>query len=130
MLPVSPDFIERIKRAAFAGDDVVGSFAPDEGLRLGVVLQQVIVDRFFEVIDAAIAPAADALCGDLGEEAFDEVHPGRACRREVQLEAGMFLQPGHHLGRLVGGVVVAQHRFAFIEYRRATCATETPAASV
>ncbi len=42
----------------------------------------------------------------LGEGALDQVHPGRACRREVQLEAGMPRKPGHHLGLLVGGIVV------------------------
>lgn len=106
MLPVTPDFIECIKRTAFAGDDVIGALGPDEGLRLGVVLQQVIVDRLFEVIDAAIAPAADPLCGDLRKEAFHEVHPGRAGGREMQLEARVPRKPGFHLGRLVSGVVV------------------------
>jgi len=33
--------IERIERAALAGEDVLGGFAPDEGLRLGVMQQQV-----------------------------------------------------------------------------------------
>ena len=106
MLPISPDLVERIERAALAGEDVLGALAPDEGLRLGVVLQQVVVDRALEVVDAGVASAADALCGDLGEEALDEVHPGRACGREVQLETGVLFQPGPHLGRLVGGVVI------------------------
>jgi hypothetical protein len=38
LLPVSPDFIERIERierAALAGNDIFGGLAPDEGLRLG-----------------------------------------------------------------------------------------------
>ena len=75
MLPISPDLIESIKRSALAGDDVFGSPAPDERLGLGVVLHEVVVDRPFEVIDAGVAATADALCGDLGEEAFDEVQP-------------------------------------------------------
>ena len=106
MLPISPDLVERVECAALAREDVFGSLAPDEGLRLGVVLQQVVVDLVLEIVDAGVAAAADALCGDLGEEALDEVHPGRAGGREMQLEAGMLLQPGLHLGRLVGRVVV------------------------
>lgn len=106
MLPISSDKVERVECAPLPGEDVFGGLAPDEGLRLGVVLQQVIVDCVLEVVDAGVAAAADALGGDLGEEALDEVHPGRACGREMQLEAGMLLQPGLHLGRLVGGVVV------------------------
>ena len=106
MLPVSPDLVERIERAALAGEDVLGGFAPDEGFRLCVVLQEVVVDRFLEVVDAGVAATADALCGDLGEEALDEVHSGRAGGGEVQLETGMLFQPDLHLGRLVGGVVI------------------------
>ena len=106
LLPISPDLVERVECAAFSGDDVLGGFAPDEGLRLGVVLEQVVVDCAFEIVDAGVAAAADALCRDLGEEALDEVQPGRAGGCEVQLEPGMLLQPGLHLGRLVGGVVV------------------------
>jgi hypothetical protein len=45
LLPISPDLVERIERAALAGKDVLGGLAPDEGLRLGVVQQQIVVDR-------------------------------------------------------------------------------------
>ena len=106
LLPISPDLVERIECAALAGEDVLGGLAPDEGLRLCVVHQQIVVDRVLEVVDAGIAAAANALCGDLGEEALHEVHPGRAGGREMQFEARVFLQPGLHIGRLVGGVVV------------------------
>ena len=44
MLPVSADFIEGIERASLSGDNVVGRFRPYEWLRLGIVLQQVIID--------------------------------------------------------------------------------------
>ena len=52
MLPVSPDLVERVECAALAGKDVIGGLAPDEGLRLGVVHEQVVVDRAFEIVDA------------------------------------------------------------------------------
>ena len=63
--------VERVESAAFAGEDVFGGFAPDEGLRLCVVLQQVVVDRAFEIVDAGVAATSNALCRDLGEEALD-----------------------------------------------------------
>lgn len=109
MLPISADFIEFVQRAAFAGEDVLRRFGPDEGLRLLVVKQQVVVDRVLEIVDALVAAPADAPVRDLGEEAFDQVHPRGAGGREVQLEPRMLLQPRLHLGRLVGRMVV-QHQ--------------------
>ena len=104
MLPVSSDLIESIKRAAFPGENIFGGFGPFEGLGPLVVVRQIVVDRGLEIVDAGIAAAPDAFHGDLGEEALDEVHPGRAGGGEMQLEAGMFLEPRPHLGRLVGRV--------------------------
>ena len=49
MLQISPDLIERIERAALAGEDVLGALASDEGLRLGVVLQELCVNLGDEV---------------------------------------------------------------------------------
>lgn len=71
LLPISPDLVERVECAALSGKDVLGGFAPDEGLRLCVVLQQVVVDRAFEIVDAGVAATSNALCRDLGEEALD-----------------------------------------------------------
>ena len=83
MLPISPDLVESVERAAFAGKDVFGCLAPDEGLRLGVVLQEVVVNLALEVVDAVVAATSDALCDDLRKEALDEVHPGRAGRKHL-----------------------------------------------
>ena len=106
MLPVSADFIEGVQGAPFPGEDILSRFGPGEGLWLGVVLQQVVVDGGLQVVDAGVTAAPDALRGDFSKEPFDEVEPGRAGWREVQLEARVFLQPGLYLGRLVRGVVV------------------------
>ena len=89
MLPISTDFIEFVQRAAFAGEDVLRRFGPDEGLRLLVVKQQVVVDRVLEIVDALVAAPADAPVRDLGEEAFDQ--PCAACcdwRRELRAAHG------------------------------------------
>lgn len=61
MLPVSPDFIEGVERAAFAGEDVFGALGPPEGLGLLVVLGEIVVDCGFQIVDAGITAASDAL---------------------------------------------------------------------
>ena len=45
MLPISPDFIESVQGTAFPFEDVLGGLGPDERLRLGVVLHEVVIDR-------------------------------------------------------------------------------------
>lgn len=42
---------------AFAGEDVFGALGPPEGLRLFVVLREIVVDRGLQLIDAEIAAA-------------------------------------------------------------------------
>ena len=87
-------------------DDGAGGCGPDKGLGVGVVVFEIIVDRPLEVDDGVEHAATDALSGDLGEEAFDQVEPGRRGRREMHVEARMPGQPRLDLGMLVGGVVV------------------------
>jgi hypothetical protein len=67
--------------------------------------------RFLRLIDqqtsdALEGTAADAFAGDLGEEAFDHVEPGRRGRSEVQMEARMYLEPALHGRGLVSGIVI------------------------
>src|SRR6516165_9521552 len=56
--------------------------------------------------DALEGTAADAVSGDLGEEALNHVEPGSRGRREVQMEARMRLEPALYGRGLVGGIVV------------------------
>ena len=74
MLPISPDFIEGIKSAALAVNDVIGGLAPDKGLRLCLVQHKVVVDGALEIVDVRVTATSDALRGDLGEYALDQVH--------------------------------------------------------
>ena len=55
LLPIAPDLVERIERAALAGEDVLGALAPDEGLRLGVVLQELCVNLGDEVWEGSVS---------------------------------------------------------------------------
>src|SRR5882672_8291926 len=50
--------------------------------------------------------APDALLGDFGEPAFHLVEPGGAGRREVQMIARPFFEPGGDFGRLMRAVVI------------------------
>ena len=59
--------------------------------------------QFGNVVEDA---SAYLLASDLGEEALNQIEPGRRCRDEVQLEARMALEPALYSRRLVRGVVV------------------------
>lgn len=67
---------------------------------------QVFHDGALELGDALEGAAANAVSGDLGEEALHHVEPGRRGRREVQMEARMRLEPALYGRCLVGGIVV------------------------
>ena len=67
---------------------------------------QVIHNGVLELGDALEGPAANAVSGDLGEEALDHVEPGSRGRREVKVETRMGLEPALHGRGFMGGVVV------------------------
>jgi hypothetical protein len=68
---------ELFEGAAFLGKDFDGALGPHVRLGAGVVVQQVVLDRLFQLGDAGERAAPDALAGDLGEETLDEVQPDR-----------------------------------------------------
>ena len=94
----------------FRPDDPFEDFAcrlcSDEGFRVGIVVLQVFHNGALELDDALKGAAADAISGDLGEEALDHVKPGRRCWREVQMKAGMRFDPALHGRGFVSSVVV------------------------
>ena len=65
------DGFEFFEGAAFLGKDFRGTLGPHVRLGAGVVAQQVVLDRGFQLSHTGERAAADALAGDLGEEAFD-----------------------------------------------------------
>ena len=87
-------------------EDFAGGLGPDEGLWTGIVVFEVFHDGALEFGDTLEGTAADAVSGYLGEEALDHVEPGSRGWCEVQMEAGMPLEPTLHRGGLVGGIVV------------------------
>jgi len=66
-----------------------------------VVVFEVSTDGVFEFAGAAVSSAAQLLFGEQREPALDQVEPGAAGRREVQLEARMAQPPR----RLMAGVL-------------------------
>ena len=71
-----------------------------------VTVGEVADDRRFQFGNALEDAAADAVVGDLGEEAFDEIEPGGGGRGEVQVHTPMADEPGLDVRVLVGGVVI------------------------
>ena len=88
------------------GDDVVRVCGPCEGLWRLVCLGEESVDGFLEIDDGSEDAALQASAGQLGKEPFHGVEPGTRCRREVEDEALVPVEPGAHLRMLVRCVVV------------------------
>src|SRR5262245_14670776 len=73
---------------------------------LEVVVREVNVDGGDQFVDAGKAAFTNDIVGELAKETLDKVEPGGAGGSEVNVNAGMFFQPGADGGMLVGGVVV------------------------
>src|SRR5271157_4358901 len=73
---------------------------------MAVVEFEITADGILEFAGAAVGAAAQLFFGQRREPALDEVEPGGAGRREVQVEAGMVQQPALDRRGLVGGVVI------------------------
>ena len=67
---------------------------------------QVAADGVLEFAGAAVSAAPQLFFGQRGEPALDQVEPGSARRREVQVEAWMTRQSVLDRRSLVGGVVI------------------------
>ena len=98
LFTVHPCFLDCVRRATQADDDVTGGYAPDKGLLLGVVVIDVVVGLVLEIADAGLAVTTEALSGDHCKEPFRNAKPRRAGRREGQLDVHSSL----HLGRNAG----------------------------
>src|SRR6266404_8339863 len=89
-----------------SGDDFVWIGRPCEWPRLDVVLDKEAIDCRLQVDNRSEDAALQSALGQFGEEAFDGVEPRARCRREVEREALMPVEPSAHLRMLVGGVIV------------------------
>ena len=87
-------------------DDGVGRRRPDKRFAVVVVMVQVRLDLRLERPDIFERAPANALRGDLRKEPFDLVQPARACRREMEMIAGVAQEPPDHFRHLMRAVVV------------------------
>jgi len=88
------------------GDDRIGFCSPYEGLWVGVAVFDPFGNSDFELGHAVECPSSDALPCNLSEQSLDEVEPGAGCRREVEFEARMVLEPTVHGRCFVCAVIV------------------------
>src|ERR1019366_897945 len=79
--------------------------APDEGLRFVVVMIDVVEDRCDQLLHTAKVSAAQAIFGQVAEEALHHVQPRAARRRKVHAKVGMMVEPALDPGMFAGGVV-------------------------
>jgi hypothetical protein len=91
--------------ASDGGDDFVGIGGPDERLGAIVGFLEEAVDGGLQIDDRLEDPALEAALGQFGEEAFDGIEPGSRSRGEMENKAELAIEPGAHLGVLVGGVL-------------------------
>ena len=54
----------------------------------------------------AEGPPAQALAGNVGEEAFDEIQPRRSGRREVEMNPRVLHEPRLHSRMFMGAIVI------------------------
>src|SRR5580700_4615816 len=89
-----------IQSAPSAGDffEYVGSVGgPDEELWFQIVLVDVFSDGRGQFIGIVKDTAAEAVLGEVTEEALHHIQPGTAGRREVNVKSAMAGKPSLHL---------------------------------
>jgi hypothetical protein len=89
-----------------SSDDAIGFCGPDEGLGGLIVFVEIAVDGGFEIADGAEDAAPEPAPGKCSEEALDRIQPGAGGGDEVESEALVPCKPCHHLGMLMGGIVI------------------------
>jgi hypothetical protein len=93
-------------KSSDAGQDRVSALGPHEGRRGRIAERDVGEDRGLERVRAPVRPALDLFVGQHREPALDQVEPGAAGRREMEMEPGPSGQPAVNHRRLVGAVGV------------------------
>jgi len=84
----------------------MSGFMPYERLRVSVRCRHVLFDRSDQFRGALETSPPDPFLGEVAEPPLHKVQPGRTCRREVQCEPRVLLQPSLHLGLFVSPIVV------------------------
>src|SRR5262249_35672995 len=87
-------------------EDFISGFVPRKWFGRFVRQRQVVPNGGDQLTRAAVDAAPELLVGQLDEPALDQVQPGRARGREVQMIARPLHQPAVNRRRFVRGVIV------------------------
>ena len=93
-------------KTAHGFDDLIGGLGPDEGLRILVVLIEIVHNGAYQLPRAAMASATDLFACENREPTLHEIEPRRAGRCKVKMKTGMLDQPPFDRGCLVRCVIV------------------------
>jgi len=77
-----------------AREDLVRGLRPDERLGFPIVDVEEVANGSLELRDAAMRSASNLFHGEFGDPAFDEIQPRAVGRREMDMKARTFGQPG------------------------------------
>ena len=77
-----------LREPSDAREDLISALGPDEGLRIGVMRLDELVNRGLELGDTAEGDAADLLDGEFGKPPFHEADPRAVGRREGTWKRG------------------------------------------
>ena len=75
MVPIFDGIEGDAGSGVFCENDISG-LGPYEGFWIGIVLGEIVANGDLQLGDAGEDAAPDALAGDLGEEALDQIQPG------------------------------------------------------
>jgi len=98
-----------MKRCASTGDffeDIVGFRSPNDGLRVGVMMLDIVFYCCYELVDRSKRSAADTFCRKIAKEPLNHVEPRCARRREVHVKPFVSREPTLHFVMLVGSIIV------------------------
>lgn len=93
-------------QSGHTGQNLVGGLRPREGLRLFIRVGDVGPDRVPERLGIGMHPAPHLFLREQGNPALDQIQPGGAGRRKVDMEAWALQQPPSDHGGLMRPIVV------------------------
>src|SRR5207249_4637366 len=94
--------------------NIRGFGGPQVGLRLLIVLVDIVADGVHQVPDVMKDAAADALHGQIAEESLHDIEPRGAGGDEVEVKSWVAGQPEFYFRGFVGGIVVQNEVELFV----------------
>ena len=105
--------------ASARGYNLFKILAPAEGRgALAVVGLQIRVHGIHQTLQGGEVAALQTAPRQFGEETLHRLHPGTGGGYEVKVPVGVRVQPGMHIGGLIPGVGVQDHRHGGVGFTR------------